>query len=414
MSEPPTRGAEGPWRGRSASIAVIALAQVAALSLWFSATAVIPALEAERALDPGTASWFTGAVQLGFVAGTLASAALGLADRLDPRRLFMASAASGAAANALIVALDPASAAAIALRFLTGVAMAGVYPVGMRLAATWARGDMGLMIGLLVGALTLGSAAPHLFNALSGIDWRITLAAASASALFSAGLIRLAGLGPGYAPAPRFRPGEALKAWTTPALRLANLGYLGHMWELYAMWAWIGVFLAESFRLSFDDPAAAARAAALATFATIAAGAIGSVAAGVLADRLGRTTLAIAAMGVSGACALVAGHLFGAAPVLLVALCLVWGAAVVADSAQFSASVAELSEPHLVGTMLTVQTSLGFLLTLATIHLVPVLRDAAGWPLAFTVLALGPAAGILAMARLRRRPEARRLARGRR
>ena len=404
----------GRGAARPGSLAIIAICQVAALSLWFSATAVIPALEAQVGIDAATASWFTGAVQLGFVAGTLASAAFGLADRFDPRLLFMLAAMSGAAANAAIIAVDPTSTLTILLRFATGVAMAGVYPVGMRLAATWARGDMGLMLGLLVGALTLGSATPHLFHALSGVDWRVTLAAASGSALAAALLIPLAGLGPGYAAAPRLRPGAALKAWTTPALRLANLGYLGHMWELSAMWAWIGVFLDQSFRLSFDDPATAARAAALATFATIASGAAGSVAGGLVADRVGRTAFTIGAMAVSGGCALLAGHLFGAAPGLLVALCLIWGASVVADSAQFSASVAELSEPGLVGTMLTVQTSVGFLLTLATIQLVPAIANAAGWSLAFSILALGPAAGIVAMWRLRQRPEAMKLAGGRR
>ncbi|NIR58071.1 MAG: MFS transporter, partial [Gammaproteobacteria bacterium] len=240
--------------GRSASVVLIATSQVLAMALWFSASAVLPALRQEVELSPAMASLFTSAVQMGFVVGTLVSAVLGLADRVDPRRLIGVAALSGALANASILLAEPGSWTVVSLRFLTGVTMAGVYPVGIKLVASWARGDMGLLVGLLVAALTLGSASPHLFHALGGfgdraavtlgtLDWRWTLGAASVSAIVGAALIQAAGVGPNLSRASRFDPRAALHGLRDRALRLANLGYLGHMWELYAMWTWIGVFL---------------------------------------------------------------------------------------------------------------------------------------------------------------------------
>lgn len=398
------------WR----AIALIAVCQVFALSLWFSATALIPVLKLEFNLSGFQASLLTSSVAVGFVLGTLISAILSLADRIPPRAFFAAATFIAALANVCIIFLDPLSPIVIVLRLVTGMCMAGIYPVGMKIISTWAEKDTGLLVGLLVGALTLGSAVPHILNLLdtSGLDWRLPLVASSALALVAVLLIGFTKLGGPIPKAPRFDPALALHAWKYKPLRLANFGYFGHMWELYAMWAWIGVFFLESFRLSgMAEPRLAAN---LATFATIAVGGIGSLLAGLAADRMGRTTLTIAAMAVSGSCAVLIGFLFGSSPLLLIIVALIWGMSIVADSAQFSTCVIELSPPNMIGTMLTIQTCVGFLISLATIHLIPDFVELVGWEYAFSILAIGPLLGVIAMARLRQLPDSTRLANGNR
>lgn len=402
----------GKWR----NLSLLAIAELLAMTLWFSATAVIPQLTAEWRLSQDQVSWLTMSVQLGFVFGALGSALLNLPDRMPLSRLIARSALLAVAASAAIPLLDPGPWPTIALRFITGMALAGVYPPGMKLVATWSVRDRGLGIGILVGALTLGSAAPHLLNAVplfgdAGMPpWRTVLIATSLMALVAAALAGwCVRSGPHLSASAPFDWRSATSALRYRPTRLANFGYLGHMWELYAMWTWVPLFLLVSYERAGWSP----EAARLAGFGVVGVGAVGSVAAGALADRLGRTLVTSASMIVSGACALVAG-LFFDQPMVLTGLCLLWGLAVVADSAQFSAAVSELADARYVGTALTVQTCMGFLLTMISIRVVPPLTELVGWPWAFATLALGPAFGTVSMLRLRGLPEARNMASGNR
>ena len=382
-------------------LALVAVAELIGMSLWFTAGAVSPQLQALWGLGDAQAGWLTGAVQLGFVAGTAAAALLNLADVLPARAYFAASALLAAGANAALAAADGYG-AALATRFLTGLFLAGVYPPAMKMAATWFRSGRGLAIGTIVGALTVGKAAPYLLRAFPGLEWREIVAGSSVGAVAAAGVVGAA-YRAGPFPFPRrpfswARVGDVLRHRPT---RLAVGGYLGHMWELYAAWTYAALFFHDVFAARGASPAAAAARAGVVGFGVIAMGGVGSVLAGRWADRLGRERVTIWAMAASGACALAIGWLAAAPLPLVVAVGLLWGFAVVADSAQFSAVVTEVAPPHAVGTALTLQTALGFLLTTVTISAVPHLRAAGGWPLAFGVLAAGPALGIVAMRRLR-------------
>ena len=381
-------------------LALVAFAELVGMSVWFTASAVSGRLAEAWGLSPSQEGWLTGAVQLGFVAGTAVAAVLNLADLVPGRALFAASAVLAAAANAALVAAD-GYAAALVSRFATGVFLAGVYPPAMKMVSTWFRSARGLAIGTVVGALTVGKAVPYLLRAFPGLSWRAVVLAASVGAVAAAVLVAAAYRdGPYPFPRRRFswaRIGDVGKS--RPA-RLAIAGYLGHMWELYAVWTYLAVFFAHYFGLRGAPAARAGALAGAVAFGAIAAGGVGSVLAGRWADRLGRERITIWAMAVSGACALVFGWLARAPVWMVIPLALVWGFAVVADSAQFSAVVTEVAPEHAVGTALTLQTALGFLLTTVTIAAVPPLRDLGGWPLAFGVLALGPALGIVAMRRL--------------
>jgi MFS family permease len=381
------------------------------MSLWFSGSAVVPALTKEWHLSGSAAGWLTLSVQLGFVAGTLLSALFNLPDVISPRHLFTLTALAGAIVNGIFGWFAHDASFAIVLRFLTGMFLAGVYPPAMKILATWFKHGRGLALGFLVGALTLGKATPYLINGVGSANWRINVLFVSGLAIVGGVIVLLfVNDGPFALPAARFDLSQIGKIFRNRGVRLANLGYLGHMWELYAMWTWIPFMIRASLATRKSDPALAE----VGSFIVIGCGAAGCVVAGLIADRVGRTIVTSAAMAVSGSCCLMIGLLFGANPIALLSVAAIWGASVVADSGQFSACVTELGDPQYIGTALTIQTCLGFLLTTISIELIPWVEASVGWRYAFAILAPGPVFGVISMMRLRRLPEAEKIAQGRR
>ncbi len=394
------------WR----AMVLLSVALLLSMALWFGVSAVAPQISAEWTLTPGQLVWLTLGVQIGFVAGTLASATLNLPDIIRPRHLMALCALLGAAVNAGLALFAPGPLSAIVLRVLTGALLAGVYPPAMKVMASWFRSGRGLALGVLIGALTLGKASPYLVNAFRLDDWRSGVLIASGLAVVGAAvMLFMVSDGPYTLPNQPFDITQITKVFSNRGVRLANFGYFGHMWELYAMWAWLPVMMRASL-----TPMGQERLAETASFVVIGSGAAGCILAGLLADRIGRTLVASAAMAISGICCLVVGFAFGAHPAILLIIAAIWGATVVADSAQFSACVTELGDQRYLGTALTLQTSIGFLITMASIALIPILAERTGWQWAFVALAPGPFLGIIAMMRLRALPEAVKIAQGKR
>ena len=410
MGNTEKRDREEGSTGRWYALALLALTLVLSMTTWLSASAVIPQLRAEWGLSDNAAAWLTIAVQLGFVCGALVSSLVNLSDVVSPRHVILGGSMGAALAN---VSLEIAggAAAGVPLRFATGFFLAGVYPPAFKLISTWFREGRGTALGILAGAITVGNAVPHLVNGLGGADWHVVIYATSVLTL-GGGLIAEFAVREGPFPFPRatFNPRQAGRVFANRGVWLASFGYFGHMWELFAMYAWFVVFFSEEL---VGGGASTSSTAAYATFAVIAVGGLGCWVGGVLGDRWGRTKTTALMMGISGTCCVLVGLLLASPAWLVLVVSLVWGFAVIADSAQFSTVVTELADQAYVGTALTLQLAVGFAITVPTIWLIPIVEEAFGWRWAFAFLAPGPAFGLLAMVWLRFLPEARRIAGGR-
>jgi len=396
--------------GRGRALALLSLTLVLSMSTWFSASSVIPQLRTAWGLSPSLAAWLTIAVQVGFVCGALVSSLLNLADVVSPRHVILGGSLGAAAANALLLVAGGAP-VGIPLRFATGFFLAGIYPPALKLMSTWFRRGRGSALGILVGALVVGNAVPHLLNGLGGLEWRVVIAATSVLTL-TGGLVAEFAVGDGPYPFPKavFDPRQAGRIFANHGVRLASFGYFGHMWELFAMYAWFLAFFSDHL---VAHGTAGGPAAAYGTFAVIAIGGMGCWVGGLLGDRWGRTRTTALMMAASAACAVLIGLLFGAPSWVVLLVGLVWGFTAVADSPLFSTMVTELADQAYVGTAVALQLAIGFTLTVATIWLIPLLVEAVGWRWAFAVLAPGPVLGMIAMLRLKASPEAARIAGGR-
>ena len=382
------------------SISLLLVAEVAAMSLWFVSAAILPEMVRETELSAIRQAALSSGVQAGFVIGAILSAVLGLADRYDPRRVFAISAVGAGMANLVLLTASPGSALAITARVVTGALLAGVYPVGMKIAVGWGDKDRGFLVGALVGALTLGSAAPHLIALGGGSDWRLTVIIASVGAIIAGGLCLFVRLGPHHTTALRFNPRVIVTAWTNKKVRLAYAGYLGHMLELYAMWAWIAAATAVSYSSSLGADEAE-KLSKMTAFVAIGAGGLACVFAGSLADKIGKAEVTIIAMTISGIAAVLTAVTFGGPVWITFGIVVVWGISIIPDSAQFSALVADASPADQVGSLMTLQTALGFALTFITVQMTPALALNLGWPIVLGGLAIGPVFGVVAMFRLR-------------
>jgi MFS family permease len=392
---------------------MLSLSQFFGLSLWFAPNAVFDQLVPLYNLTDSDLSSISIAVIIGFVIGSLISAFLNLPDVIQAQKLFFISGILGGLANISII-FAPNFATIWLLRFFTGIFLAGIYPVGMKLTASHFKENRGLAVGILLSALTAGSGLPYLFNLFGEPDWKVVLVIVSFQSILC-GFIVLIFIkeGPFLGPTTKFQISAVRKIYSNRSVRLANYGYFGHMWELYAFWIWVPFMLKESYELAFPNTSDAevTQFFSIGSFLVFFTGALANIGGGYMADRMGRTKFSMAMLGISGTSSIVIGFMFSN-PYLVLLVAIIWGISIIPDSPQYSTMVSEVSDQSLVGSSLTIQTAIGFALTSISVQLLPYLKSVLGWRTVFAFLSPGPVLGIVALILLRREPDAIKIAHG--
>ncbi|BBO73939.1 membrane protein [Desulfosarcina widdelii] len=379
---------------------VIVFSQFAGTSIWFSGNAVLTELVQAGSAGSSLSGWITGAVQIGFITGTLVFAFFSISDRFSPRLVFLLCTVAGALFNLSIIIACTSLVTLLLLRFAAGFFLAGIYPVGMKIAAGWYEKGLGNALGFLIGALVLGTAFPHLLKGgFSALSWQAVMAVSSGVCLFGGLLMALlVPDGPYLKTAPVFDPRALTALFRRRLLRAAALGYFGHMWELYTLWAFVPVFLGA---YASQNPDVFLNLPVW-SFAIIGIGSLGCIVGGMLSIRHGSAVVAAVQLAVSGLCCLLSPLIFALSPQLFLSLMLLWGITVVGDSPQFSAMVARTAPGELVGSALTLVNCIGFSITVVSLAVVQWLATAVPLQYLLMVLAVGPAAGLIAMRPLSR------------
>jgi len=389
-----------PHQPPNRALALISVSVLLSTSTWFSGTAAAPILRELWGLSDVQSSWLTISVQLGFILGTFLYALLNLPDVFPTRAVFFISATLTAIFNCGFAILSQDFPTSLAFRFLTGVTLAGIYPVGMKLVAQWFQAGLGWRLGVMLAALTLGTAFPYLMFALGAApEWRLLLLSASGLTLLGGCVVLfLVPPGPFLSEAAVFEPRMVFRVFRLRAFRLQALGYFGHMWELYAFWSLVALYLNASFQ---HTGSGTVDSVPLLTFAVIAAGSLGCLLGGWISRGVGERAVALVSLGISGSLCAASWWLFEKDAMVVAAAALIWGMFVIADSPQFSALAARHCPPKYTGTALTIQNGLGFGITVLSIQLTAILGQHYGWRWAFAALVFGPILGISALLRLR-------------